>query len=396
MTAVLTSATALPFRAPQSTAPLAPSDTPDPLVPRLFIGNLVPAISDASLTKLFSRFGTVSNVQRHSRGTFAHLSLGVKSDSADIEKCISTLNRTSWCGTILRVERAQEHFMVRLLGEWKGDDDELMQGTEDGDEQGVNSDGDVEQSNSEQKGDPFVSLSKGKHERFAFPDVETPVELGEFAEHVEDPESHPSEIEMPRSGPTNDTSRIPGSGMGHEGTPRKRPRTAAVSSTLQLFGISLSSNATNDTKPVPKSDEKTLRPHKEPTLAPTKEPASRGLQLEDVVAAEKDPSLVDLGAEKAAAMYVIEKMFPGHRDLASTDDATRSGGTEGCVAYKRLGLYKKFEEGMRGTQFFGDSQKLAVSIRKKSVARDATSFGGAKSDTRSVRRAGLYRKLFKQ
>lgn len=85
---------------------------------RLFIGNLVPPITDAALTASLSKFGDVRTIERNQDRCFAHVSLQPREQN-DITKCISILNQTRWCGTVLRVEVASEHYLTRLEREWK-------------------------------------------------------------------------------------------------------------------------------------------------------------------------------------------------------------------------------------------------------------------------------------
>lgn len=80
---------------------------------RLFVGNLVSSISNEAITRLVGKFGTVSAFERDEKRGFAHLSL-----HGSVDQCLSTLNQTRWMGTVLRVEKATEHFLDRLQSEW--------------------------------------------------------------------------------------------------------------------------------------------------------------------------------------------------------------------------------------------------------------------------------------
>ncbi|XP_006900798.1 PREDICTED: nucleolar protein 8 [Elephantulus edwardii] len=90
---------------------------------RLFVGGLTKAISQADLQNQFSRFGEVSDVeiitrkdeQGNPQKIFAYINIRVA--EADLNKCMSVLNKTKWKGGTLQIQQAKENFLHRLAQE---------------------------------------------------------------------------------------------------------------------------------------------------------------------------------------------------------------------------------------------------------------------------------------
>ncbi|XP_077917355.1 nucleolar protein 8 isoform X3 [Halichoerus grypus] len=92
-------------------------------VKRLFVGGLGQNISKADLQNQFSRFGEVSDVeiitrkddQGNPQKVFAYINIRVA--EADLNKCMSVLNKTKWKGGTLQIQLAKESFLHRLAQE---------------------------------------------------------------------------------------------------------------------------------------------------------------------------------------------------------------------------------------------------------------------------------------
>ncbi|XP_022368424.1 nucleolar protein 8 isoform X1 [Enhydra lutris kenyoni] len=92
-------------------------------VKRLFVGGLGQNISKADLQNQFSRFGEVSDVeiitrkddQGNPQKVFAYINIEVA--EADLNKCMSVLNKTKWKGGTLQIQLAKESFLHRLAQE---------------------------------------------------------------------------------------------------------------------------------------------------------------------------------------------------------------------------------------------------------------------------------------
>ncbi|CAN8062337.1 unnamed protein product [Agarophyton chilense] len=137
--------------------PYVLKQAPSQDLPRIFVGNLTAQISDAALRQLVSRFGTISDFERSKCSTFVHISL--QTDAPSVNKCVASLNHVKWFGTSLRVERARQHYLHRLLDEWKQHTVDMQQLPKPSDQH--------EQIDSKP---PFHNMPKGKHVRFSFPD----------------------------------------------------------------------------------------------------------------------------------------------------------------------------------------------------------------------------------
>ncbi|XP_011233650.2 nucleolar protein 8 isoform X1 [Ailuropoda melanoleuca] len=92
-------------------------------VRRLFVGGLGQNISETDLQNQFSRFGEVSDVeiitrkddQGNPQKVFAYINIRVA--EADLNKCMSALNKTKWKGGTLQIQLAKESFLHRLAQE---------------------------------------------------------------------------------------------------------------------------------------------------------------------------------------------------------------------------------------------------------------------------------------
>ncbi|KAM6216139.1 nucleolar protein 8 [Rhynchocyon petersi] len=90
---------------------------------RLFVGGLTQAISQTDLQNQFSRFGEVSDVeiitrkdeQGNPQKIFAYINLRLA--EADLNKCMSVLNKTKWKGGTLQIQQAKESILHRLAQE---------------------------------------------------------------------------------------------------------------------------------------------------------------------------------------------------------------------------------------------------------------------------------------
>lgn len=99
-------------------APVVMAGEPERGVPRLFVGNLVPSITDDALRRALARYGTVRSLERKSR--YAHVGLlPPAGQPVAVDRAVAALNNTKWAGTELRVERAREHYLTRLRREWE-------------------------------------------------------------------------------------------------------------------------------------------------------------------------------------------------------------------------------------------------------------------------------------
>ncbi|KAM3915223.1 nucleolar protein 8 isoform 1-T2 [Leptodactylus fuscus] len=87
---------------------------------RLYIGGITPSVTDAELSERFGRFGKVDEVDIISRKddkgtpikTFAYMNINIS--DADLKKCLSLLNKTTWKGGVLQIEMAKESFLHKL------------------------------------------------------------------------------------------------------------------------------------------------------------------------------------------------------------------------------------------------------------------------------------------
>ncbi|XP_042478157.1 protein REPRESSOR OF SILENCING 3 [Macadamia integrifolia] len=89
---------------------------------RIFVGGLGQSVTADDLRKTFSSQGTVKSVEivRTNGRSFAYMDFQPSSDKA-LSKLFSTYNGCMWKGGRLRIEKAKEHYFVRLRREWAED-----------------------------------------------------------------------------------------------------------------------------------------------------------------------------------------------------------------------------------------------------------------------------------
>ncbi|KAK8506350.1 hypothetical protein V6N13_016429 [Hibiscus sabdariffa] len=95
-------------------APTATSRT------RIHVGGLGQSVSSDDLRKIFSAVGTVEGVDivRTKGRSFAYVDI-IPSSSNSISKLFSMYNGCAWKGGKLKLEKAKEHFLIRLNREWE-------------------------------------------------------------------------------------------------------------------------------------------------------------------------------------------------------------------------------------------------------------------------------------
>uniref|UniRef100_A0ACD5ZAP0 Uncharacterized protein n=1 Tax=Avena sativa TaxID=4498 RepID=A0ACD5ZAP0_AVESA len=89
-------------------------------VARLFVGGLAEGVSAADLEGVLGSIGRVAGVEfvRTSGRCFAYVDFHCPSDKA-LAKLFSTYNGCKWKGGKLKLEKAKEHYLVRLKREWE-------------------------------------------------------------------------------------------------------------------------------------------------------------------------------------------------------------------------------------------------------------------------------------
>ncbi|MED6150270.1 hypothetical protein PIB30_070815 [Stylosanthes scabra] len=98
---------------------------------RIFVGGLGESISADDLRTLFTSFGNVEAVEtiRTKGRSFAYLDfLPSPTDDKSLSKLFSKYNGCVWKGGKLKLEKAKNHYLVRLKREW--DEDAIMSETE--------------------------------------------------------------------------------------------------------------------------------------------------------------------------------------------------------------------------------------------------------------------------
>lgn len=90
------------------------------VVARLFVGGLAEGVSAADLEGVLGSIGRVAGVEfvRSSGRCFAYVDFRCPSDKA-LTKLFSTYNGCKWKGGKLKLEKAKEHYLVRLKREWE-------------------------------------------------------------------------------------------------------------------------------------------------------------------------------------------------------------------------------------------------------------------------------------
>ncbi|XP_012473040.1 protein REPRESSOR OF SILENCING 3 [Gossypium raimondii] len=86
---------------------------------RIHVGGLGQSVNSDDLRKIFSAVGTVEGVDivRTKGRSFAYVDI-LPSTSNSISKLFSTYNGCAWKGGKLKLEKAKEHFLIRLKREW--------------------------------------------------------------------------------------------------------------------------------------------------------------------------------------------------------------------------------------------------------------------------------------
>lgn len=359
--------------------------TPPPEIPRLFIGGLHPSVSNAALSDLLSSFGAPKALSRATNGNYAHISL--ETDKPD--QCIAALHNTVWRGASLQVQCAKEHFALRLRREW---DEEANAPVDLADVQEL----------AEQTGRDDCSISskvpagfKGVHTRFAFPDLDVSVGLADLSE------------EYVQLGGVDDVPDLPVRSVrraikaaGQASSIKKQPaeraprRTGALSSTLELFGLS----GTVPKQPLESVEQTESRPDGGSRPVKRRRVGVSVLDASYSKMVEREPGLVDVEKEKAAALSVLNGMFPSR----SVEDVVR--------ACQRLGLFRKLTPGDEIRKGGQRRQRVGktVSARHQKVSRQPGTAPGLSDKANNLksidasstpqeppshRRAGLYKKL---
>ncbi|KAK8487604.1 hypothetical protein V6N11_066589 [Hibiscus sabdariffa] len=147
-------------------APTATSRT------RIHVGGLGQSVSSDDLRKIFSAVGTVEGVDivRTKGRSFAYVDI-IPSSSNSISKLFSMYNGCAWKGGKLKLEKAKEHFLIRLNREWEETRTGAGAEAEEGRQQAKLSSLDGPNSKNKIKLLPFSGT--GKH-RYSFQRVETP------------------------------------------------------------------------------------------------------------------------------------------------------------------------------------------------------------------------------
>ncbi|OVA07693.1 RNA recognition motif domain [Macleaya cordata] len=92
------------------------------MLTRIFVGGLGGSVTAEDLEKTFSSLGSIRGVEivRTNGRSFAYMDFQPSSSKA-LSKLFSTYNGCIWKGGRLRLEKAKEHYLVRLRREWEED-----------------------------------------------------------------------------------------------------------------------------------------------------------------------------------------------------------------------------------------------------------------------------------
>lgn len=286
---------------------------------RIFFGGLSPSLKANALRSLLEPFGHVTCIDLHPRG-FAHLSL--KGEEDVIEKCLTTLHGTTWYGSALRVERARDHFSLRLQREWDACSDNVQTALV-----------------------PMTDLDNAN----LGSKIDSPV-LARFSwrgKHVQFPEDDDDDVENPGIGSPVHGRNAPQEAQdiqkvdlpqAKDKTLRKtQKRSSAVESTLSLFGLqglgtireATEEECSKMNMSVTQSDKDVLKRRKckeeisagKATHIEKRERHSDeliGMNIAKARAIEEDTTLIDLDEEKIAALAVLRRMFKS--DDPTSDD----------------------------------------------------------------------------
>ncbi|CDF40886.1 unnamed protein product [Chondrus crispus] len=354
---------------PQRASP--PPDAPPRDQARLFIGNLPPRATDAALTRLLSKFGAAGGVSRHPTRAFAHASLR---DDAALQRCVAALNRTTWCGGVITVQRAREHFWHRLSREW---------------EQGADGEPTSPEEGQGSPAQPFENTGKGKHTVFSFPDIDDDDNtlLADAGVHVHAPRPDEQSCSDNQGSTPGPPPRL--------AAPGPVPKSATLDSTLQLFG--LVEAPLTEGNPVAAQGE-TARAREEGTHC--ERPAKRARskpneqELQRAEEAAHQPALIDLDGEKETALSVLKGLFG--KEVKSLEERIK--------ANRRLGLFRKLDikptrqpksiqGGGKGRNVRASSKRRGDRPLSSATVKDSGMNPSVYLNLRVHRRAGLYRKL---
>ncbi|EPS66732.1 hypothetical protein M569_08046, partial [Genlisea aurea] len=88
---------------------------------RIYVGGLGPSVAEDDIKKVFTspQLGTVNSVEiiRSKSRSFAYLDFDPVSENG-ISKLFGKYNGCLWKGGRLRLEKAKEHYLIRLKREW--------------------------------------------------------------------------------------------------------------------------------------------------------------------------------------------------------------------------------------------------------------------------------------
>lgn len=341
---------------------------------RLYIGGLSDVVTEAALVTLLKPFGQACNVERHPRG-FAHVTLN-SVDRSVFDRCVSTLNRTMWCGSVLRVEPAREHFAHRLRREWSEATDPLPHDR-------------LDITATKTKTD-FSSQSSSSRKHIYF-DIANDAEGIPFdsvtdAVNADDPDSSSVPPHV-RSSPRLRSDKLASIGV----------RSSAVASTLSLFGLSIHPtlplpelpSARELSPPLQSSPSSTGKKRSATTelassTAPIKhsriEHNAPNINLVRACAVENDASLIDLGVERKVALSVLQNMFP-EEDLGLYGPNEPSVCSKACSDnVRRNGLYRHL--GDKAGNIIGRTKNPPTILHSISAHQPL-----------QIRQKGLYKKL---
>lgn len=331
---------------------------------RLFVGNLTPNISEDAITRMLSRYGRVESAERHPR--FAHVSV-VPSDDRAVERCIGALNRSKWCGTELRVERAKEHYMKRLQREWDDENANRTCSIERGNNVHVASSADaVVSSHSDH-------VFRWKGQRWTFPDEDDSLPAPQW-------ESIMKDVAAPHTERAEKSACIQNSQADaqNEGSCRtlfqqrqsaEEPALNGVTvpnvatSTCDLFG--LDSQATNFAEDCVDVDTADSDPSARLSPSPKRAKTLSKKYDEIALAAENDASKIDTTLERELGRHVLATMFAG--DSTADNHALRwcdTAGRSNAQSIRRPGLFRTLG---------ADNQRLPGSKGNQTSSRKAMS-----------------------
>uniref|UniRef100_A0A8C6KWE4 Nucleolar protein 8 n=1 Tax=Nothobranchius furzeri TaxID=105023 RepID=A0A8C6KWE4_NOTFU len=86
---------------------------------RLYIGGLSHSVTQKDLKDRFGKFGEVVDVELRTRSddegvpykTFGYININIS--DANLQKCLTVLNKSKWKGGTLQIEAAKESFLHR-------------------------------------------------------------------------------------------------------------------------------------------------------------------------------------------------------------------------------------------------------------------------------------------